>query len=35
LIVLLSGYEAMGVSHGTLMIMALLTLQLFAKEPKD
>ncbi len=35
LIVLLSGYEAMGVSHGTLMIMALLILQLFAKEPKD
>ena len=33
LIVLLSGYGAMGISHGAMMIIALLVLHFFAKEP--
>ena len=33
LIVLLSGYGAMGISHGAMMIIALLILHFFAKEP--
>ncbi len=33
LMVLLSGYEAMGVSHGVMMVVAMLILYLLAKEP--
>jgi len=35
LIVLIAGYSGMGISHGTMMIMALLLLHFFAKEPND
>ena len=33
LVVLLLGYEAMGVSHGAMMLVAMLILHFFAKEP--
>jgi predicted MFS family arabinose efflux permease len=33
LMVLLSGYEAMGVSHGAMMLVAMLILYFLAKEP--
>jgi predicted MFS family arabinose efflux permease len=35
LIVLIAGYSGMGISHGTMMIIALLLLHFFAKEPND
>ena len=33
LMVLLSGYEAMGISHGAMMLVAMLILYFLAKEP--
>ena len=33
LVVLFSGYGAMGVSHGVMMLVAMLVLHFFAKEP--
>jgi len=35
IIVLIAGYRGMGISHGTMMIIALLLLHFFAKEPND